>query len=199
MALQNKKSETTGLTQKQRSWIYTGFFIAAVLMLFVFNNFDYLIGKDEPNGPYPPTYTPQAQDKSVPAPGFSLQTPDGKTVKLSDYKGKVVIIDFWATWCPPCRKGIPDLVSLKNEYGKKGFEIIGISVDRETKDEVVPFMKNQKINYPVVFGNTTVYNQYGGISSIPTSVIIDKKGNIVATHVGLMPKSVYEDYLKKLL
>jgi thiol-disulfide isomerase/thioredoxin len=199
MALQNKKSETAGLTQKQRSWIYTGFFIAAVLMLFVFNNFDYLIGKDEPNGPYPPTYTPQTQDKAVPAPGFSLQTPDGKTVKLSDYKGKVVIIDFWATWCPPCRKGIPDLVSLKNEYGKKGFEIIGISVDRETKDEVVPFMKNQKINYPVVFGNTTVYNQYGGISSIPTSVIIDKKGNIVATHVGLMPKSVYEDYLKKLL
>lgn len=200
MTEKNKKESGNGLSQKQRSWIYTGFFLAAVLMLFVFNNFDYLIGKDEPNGPYPPTYSPmQKENKNVAAPDFSLPTPDGKTVKLSSLKGKVVIIDFWATWCPPCRKGIPDLVELKDKYGKKGFEIIGISVDRETKDEVVPFMKNQGINYPIVFGNPTVYQQYGGISAIPTSFVIDKKGNIVATYTGLMSKQVYEDHIKKLL
>lgn len=190
--IDQKKS---GLTKKQRSWIYTGFFIGVILLLFVVNN----TGSEPDQGPYPPNYVPTAQSNSVLAFDFNLPTTDGKQLKLSDYKGKVVILDFWATWCPPCRKGIPDLVELKQKYSSKGVEIIGISVDQETKDEVVPFIKEYGINYPIVYGNTSVYQKYGGIRAIPTSFIVDKQGKIVASYEGLISKSAYEAHIKKLL
>jgi cytochrome c biogenesis protein CcmG/thiol:disulfide interchange protein DsbE len=130
---------------------------------------------------------------------FKLKTLDGKEVKLSDYRGKIVIVDFWATWCPPCRKGIPDLISLQEEF-KKNLVVIGISLDQEnTIKDLKPFIENYKINYPVVLGDQKVVNDYGGISAIPTSFIIDQKGNIVDTHVGLVPKTVYVDQIKSLL
>jgi cytochrome c biogenesis protein CcmG/thiol:disulfide interchange protein DsbE len=133
------------------------------------------------------------------APDFALKTFDGKMVKLSDYKGKVVIIDFWATWCPPCRKGIPDLISIQNEY-KKDVVIIGISLDSEKTIKDVPgFVKSYQINYPIVYGNEKVVTDYGGIQGIPTSFIVDKKGNIVDKHVGLVPKDTYVSKIKELL
>ncbi len=132
------------------------------------------------------------------APDFSLKSPNGKTIKLSDYKGKIVIIDFWATWCPPCRKGIPDLISLQKEFGKD-IVVIGISVDKESKMEVPMFIQKQGINYPIVFANETVVTKYGGISGIPTSFIVDQKGTIVDSHVGLVNKSVYVNKIKSLL
>lgn len=194
-----EKDKFGGLTKKQRSWIYTGFFVSVIILLFVFNNSDYLFGRSEENGPYPPNYIPSAQKSSALAPDFTLPTTDGKTLKLSDLKGKVVIIDFWATWCSPCRKGIPDLIELKKKYGAKGFEIVGVSVDTDTKNEVIPFMKEYKINYPVVYGNMNVYQQYGGIRAIPTSFVIDKQGKIVASYEGLMSKETYENHIKKLM
>ena len=134
MSQVNKKKTTAQpLSKQHRSRIYTGIFIAVVILLFGFNNFDYLFGGTEPSGPYPPNYVPVAQQKSVNAPEFALNTPEGRTVKLSSLKGKVVILDFWATWCGPCRKGIPDLIDLKKKYGKQGLEVIGISVDRDSK------------------------------------------------------------------
>lgn len=130
---------------------------------------------------------------------FKLKTLDGKEIKLSDYRGKVVIIDFWATWCPPCRKGIPDLISLQTEF-KKDLVVIGISLDQQnTLKDLKPFIENYKINYPVVLGDEKVVKDYGGISAIPTSFIIDQKGNIVDSHVGLVPKAVYSDQIKSLL
>jgi cytochrome c biogenesis protein CcmG/thiol:disulfide interchange protein DsbE len=132
------------------------------------------------------------------APDFNLPTVEGKSLKLSDFKGKIVIVDFWATWCPPCRKGIPDLIEIQNEF-KNDVVIIGISLDRETKKDVPAFIKNYKINYPVVYGNSEVAQSYGGVSAIPTAFIIDKKGNIVDMHVGLMPKSTYVSKIKQLL
>ena len=133
------------------------------------------------------------------APDFALKSFDGKTVKLSDYKGKVVIIDFWATWCPPCRKGIPDLISIQDEY-KKDVVIIGISLDGEKTIKDVPgFVKSYAINYPIVYGNEKVVNDYGGIEGIPTAFVVDKKGNIVDKHVGLVQKDTYISKIKELL
>ncbi len=190
-----KKNLKGGLTKKQRSWIYTGFFIAVIVMLFVINN----MGNEPEQGPYPPNYVPAAQRSSALAPDFTLPTVDGKQLKLSDYKGKVVILDFWATWCPPCRKGIPDLIELKKKYGSKGLEVIGISLDTETKGQVAGFVKTNGMNYPVVYGNQTVTQLYGGIEAIPTTFVIDKQGKIVANYQGLMPSSTYENHIKKLL
>jgi len=132
------------------------------------------------------------------APDFSLENTEGKEIKLSDYKGKIVILDFWATWCPPCRVGIPDLVALQKEY-KKDLIVIGISLDIDTKDDVVPFIKAFRINYPILYGNEKIVNDYGGIGAIPTTFVIDRKGNVVNMHVGLVDKSVYVNQIKKIL
>jgi len=133
------------------------------------------------------------------APGFTLYTLDGKAVKLSDYLGKVVILDFWATWCAPCRKGIPDLISIQNEY-KDDLVVIGISLDQpSTQDELAPFIESYGINYPVVLGNIKVSSAYGNIQAIPTSFIIDQEGNIINKHVGLVPKSTLAEEINSLL
>lgn len=197
--INEKKPVVQPLSKKHRSRIYTGIFFAIVILLFVSNNFDYLFGSKELNGPYPPNYVPAAQQESVMAPDFTLPTTDGKSFKLSSLKGKVVIIDFWATWCPPCRKGIPDLIELKKKYGKKGFEVVGVSVDTQTRPDVVPFMKEYGINYPIVYGNQSVTQQYGGIESIPTTFVVDKKGKVIGSYVGWKPIEVYENQIKKLL
>lgn len=132
------------------------------------------------------------------APDFALTATDGKTIKLSDFKGKIVIVDFWATWCPPCRRGIPDLIEIQKEY-PNDVVVIGISVDSDTKNNVVPFMQSVGINYPVAFANTDVVQAYGGIESIPTSFVIDQKGNIVDRHIGLVPITEFTSALKKLM
>ncbi len=176
----NKEQESAQkkLTQKQKSWIYTGAFFLIVLFLFIINN----INGDVPEqGPLPPNYT----DNSA------------ETLKLSDLRGKIVIIDFWATWCPPCRRGIPDFIGLKNEMKNKDFEIIGISLDSftrggQTKNDVIPFMKKMGINYPIVEGNVQTTQMYGGIRSIPTAFVIDPEGQVVAQHVGLVPIEEYK-------
>ncbi len=199
MAQKEKKQDSDvkmGLTRKQRSWVYTGTFLAVILLFFFVNNSN---GEPE-EGPYPPDYAAVSQMASKNAPDFALKSVDGKTVKLSDFKGKVVILDFWATWCPPCRKGIPDLIELKSEFGKKGVEIIGISVDSQnTIGEVPSFVKDKKINYPVVYADKKVVGDYGGIESIPTSFIIDKSGKIVNKFIGLYPKETYVAEINKLL
>jgi peroxiredoxin len=132
------------------------------------------------------------------APDFKLQTIDGKTIQLSDFRNKIVIVDFWATWCPPCRRGIPDLIALQNEY-KKDLVVIGISVDRETRDGVAEFARKQGINYSICYFTDKVVDDFGGIEGIPTSFVIDRKGNIVDSHVGLVDKDTYEQVIKKLL
>lgn len=130
---------------------------------------------------------------------FELKTLDGKNVKLSDYKGKIVIIDFWATWCAPCRKGVPDLVELQKEY-KNDLVIIGVSLDQQnTIKDLNPFIKNYGINYPVVLGTQKVVMDYGNIQAIPTSFVINQAGYIVDSHVGLVPKSTYVNTINKLL
>jgi peroxiredoxin len=137
--------------------------------------------------------------RADPAPQFNLTDTNGKSVKLSDYKGKVIILDFWATWCPPCRAEIPNFVELQKEYGKQGLAVIGVSLDQGGVAGVADFAKAQGINYPIVMGNQDVADTYGGIQAIPTTFIIDKDGNIAARHEGFTDKSEFEAEIKKLL
>ncbi len=133
------------------------------------------------------------------APNFSLKTASGKTIELSKLKGKVVVVNFWATWCPPCRAEIPGFVDLYKKYKNKGVEIVGISLDQNGWDAVNPFLQKNNINYPIVVGNEELSNSYGSIEAIPTTFIIDKKGYIAEHHVGYFEKEKLEKALKSLL
>lgn len=134
-----------------------------------------------------------------PAPAWTLKDLQGKSVSLADFKGKVVVLDIWATWCPPCRAEIPHFVELKNEWKDKGVTIVGLSVDSTGAADVAKFAKEHDMNYPIVMDDGTTASAYGADQGIPTTVVIDKKGNIVATHLGLTDKSVFEDDIKKAL
>ena len=137
--------------------------------------------------------------KAGPAPNWDLKDLNGKSVKLSDFKGKVVILDFWATWCPPCRAEIPHFVELQNQYKDKGLVIVGVSLDEGGPAVVSSFVKEQKINYPIVMGNEDVSTAYGNIQAIPTTFVIDTNGNIVGRHEGFTEESVFESEIQKLL
>lgn len=142
--------------------------------------------------------TTSTVDNSNKAPDFTLTDTDGKTISLSEFRGKVVIIDFWATWCPPCRKGIPDLIQLKKDF-KDQLVVIGVSVDTDTQKDVVPFMKKMGINYHVAYADNGITQAYGGVQAIPTSFVIDKNGNIVKSFVGLQDISTYQSLVTNLL
>jgi peroxiredoxin len=131
------------------------------------------------------------------APAFTLVDLTGKNVSLSDFKGKVVVLDFWATWCPPCRREIPDFISLQKQYASQGVQIIGIALDEPEK--VQAFARDNGMNYPVLLGNDAITAKYGGIEGIPTTFIIDKTGRIVNKFEGFRPRETFEAEIKKLL
>jgi peroxiredoxin len=137
--------------------------------------------------------------RASPAPNWDLKDLNGKSVKLSDFKGKVVILDFWATWCPPCRAEIPNFIDLQTQYKDKGLVIVGISLDQGGPGVVSAFVQAQKINYPIVMGDEGVSTAYGNIQAIPTTFIIDTNGNIVGRHEGYTEKSAFESEIQKLL
>jgi peroxiredoxin len=132
------------------------------------------------------------------APNFTLASTDGKTIKLSDYRGKVVVLDFWATWCPPCKAEIPDFIKLYSQYKSDGFQMLGISVDQGGLSVVKPFMKSYGINYPIMLANDQVVSDFGGISAIPTTFVIDKHGRVRASFVGYRPASEFEKLIQQL-
>lgn len=134
-----------------------------------------------------------------PAPDFALKDANGKTVHLSDYRGKVVLLDFWATWCGPCKLEIPWFMEFQRQHKDKGFEVIGISMDEDGWAAVKPFINEVAINYRILIGSDTTARLYGGVDALPTTFLIDREGKIAAVHVGLASKRDFENGIEELL
>jgi peroxiredoxin len=151
------------------------------------------------------TGTVSAKHSAPMAPAFALENAEGKSVALADFKGKVIILNFWATWCGPCRHEIPDFIELQKEYGSKGLQIIGVSVDQDGWKVVKPFIAQNGLNYPVLLYTEAVYNAYQQLVSteeqgaIPCTFIIGKDGVIVKHLVGSANRATFEGMIKPLL
>ncbi len=157
-------------------------------------------------GDLPPAIAPLM---NKPAPGFTLEDVHGRKVSLAAYKGKAVLINFWATWCGPCKIETPWLVDLRNQYADKGFEILAVSEDdldpgdkqklKEETQQIASFAQQMHMDYPVLLGGDTVSQPYGGLDSLPTSFFVDRSGKVVAAQVGLTSKDEIEGNIRKAL
>jgi peroxiredoxin len=132
------------------------------------------------------------------APDFTLPLLDGGQLRLSSYRGKVVLLDFWATWCVPCREETPHFVELQRKYGDGGLQIIGVSMD-DSSEPVRTFVQQFRVNYPVVTGTADVGSAYGGVLGLPIAFLIDREGRIQAKHMGATDASVFENEVASLL
>lgn len=130
---------------------------------------------------------------------FELKDLSGKSVKLSDYRGKVVLVSFWATWCGPCQFEVPAFVELQRQYQRRGFEVIGISMDEGSQEEVAEFARQYEINYPVVMGAFARPDGFGKVNALPTTFLIDRNGHVHSRHKGLLGLNEIENELPKLL
>lgn len=133
-----------------------------------------------------------------PAPDFTLKGLDGKPLSLADSHGKVILLNFWATWCGPCRAEIPDLVDLQSRYTGR-LQVIGLNVDDDDPQEIQKYVDENGINYPVAMAPAELRMQYGGIPALPTSFVLDTEGRVVQKHIGLWNPSVYETEIRSLL
>lgn len=140
--------------------------------------------------------TPSPERKM--APDFSLTDAYGKPVRLSDFRGKLVLPNFWATWCNPCAVEIPWFIELQSKYRDR-LVVVGVSMDEDGWKTVKPFLEAKRVNYRTVIGNDKVAAQFGGVESLPTTLVIDRDGRIAASHVGLVAKHTYSGEIEALL
>jgi cytochrome c biogenesis protein CcmG/thiol:disulfide interchange protein DsbE len=130
---------------------------------------------------------------------FLLTDSHGSQVRLSDYRGKVVVLNFWATWCGPCKAEIPWFKEFESKYKSSGIAVLGISMDDDGWKSVRPFIAKTRINYPVMVGDDATASKFGGIDSLPQTLLIDRKGRIASTQLGLTAKTTYEEAILELL
>lgn len=133
------------------------------------------------------------------APDFELQSLEGKNVKLSDFRGKAVLLNFWATYCGPCKIEMPWFIGMQNEYGPQGLQIIGVAMDGASTEDIAKFAKDLGVNYPILLGKESVGQSYGGVDVLPTTFFIDRNGKVTAREFGLQSRSVFVDNIKKAL
>jgi peroxiredoxin len=133
------------------------------------------------------------------APDFQLSSLDGQRVKLSSYRGKAVLLNFWASWCGPCKIEMPWFAELQQRYHQQGLEVIGVSVDTEGKDKIAQFVKEMNVNYTILLGTDEVSDTYGGVQGLPTTFYIDRNGKIVKQVAGLISQEEIEDNVKRAL
>ena len=133
------------------------------------------------------------------APDFTLPAVDGSMVSMSDYSGKVILVDFWATWCPPCQEMIPVLSKLHKKYSEKGLVILGVSLDKDGLGVLGTFVHENMIPYKVVMGDNRISNAFGGVSSIPTLYMVDREGRLVRKLTGYHSYDQLEEQVKKYL
>ncbi len=147
----------------------------------------------------PGSEAPAILSRSTPAPDFTLEALDGKNLRLSDFRGKAVLLNFWATWCAPCKIEMPWFVDLQKEYGPQGLQIVGVAMDDSSKEDIAKFAKDMGVNYPVLLGKEAVGDAYGGVPALPESFFIGRDGKIVDKIIGLKGKADIEDSIKKAL
>ena len=135
--------------------------------------------------------------QSLLAPDFVLPQLDGTPLRLSAYRGKVVLLDFWATWCDPCREETPHFVELQQKYADRGLQIIGVSMD-DTSEPVRDFYQQFHMNYPVVMGNAKTGEAYGGVLGLPIAFLLDRDGRIVSKHIGPTQAATFEEEIAAL-
>ena len=134
------------------------------------------------------------------APSFRLKDANGQTASPADYKGKVVLLDFWATWCGPCKIEIPWFMDFEKQFKDKGFAVLGVSMDEDGWSAIRPYVQNMKMNYRVLLGDDAVSTAYGGLDSLPTTFLIDRQGMIASVHVGVsMGKEEFKNAIVQLL
>jgi peroxiredoxin len=153
--------------------------------------------KDKPAPSLPPM--PQAPKTGSAAPDFTLPDLKGKSIQLSSFKGKAVVVDFWATWCEPCKIEMPWLVDLQKKYGPEGLQILGVAMDDADDQTIQEFAHKMGVNYPVLKGTEAVADLYGGLDGLPATFFVDRSGKIVDVAVGLANQSLLEDSIKRAL
>lgn len=133
-------------------------------------------------------------------PQFKLKDADGESVRPADYKGKVILLDFWATWCGPCKIEIPWFMDFERQFKDQGFAVVGVSMDEDGWKVIKPYAQNMKMNYRILLGDDDVSTAYGGLDSLPTTLLIDRQGKIASVHVGVsMGKEEFKNAIVQLL
>ncbi len=128
---------------------------------------------------------------------FNFTDTQGHQQNLADYRGKWVLVNFWATWCPPCRAEIPDLIALHNQYHSTKLVVIGVAMDYDNPTQVTQFAREMQITYPIVLGNSKISQQVGDVQGLPTSYLYNPQGKIVAYQVGALTRTAVESYINK--
>jgi peroxiredoxin len=140
-----------------------------------------------------------ANVKDEPAPDFTLQSIDGETIRLSDFRGKAVLLNFWATWCAPCRIEMPWFVEMQDRYAAEGLQVVGVAMDDSSPNDIEKFANDLRVNYPILVGEATVGNAYGGLQFLPATFYIGRDGKVVDTVFGLKTRNEIEEDIKKAL